>query len=396
MASLSTAAYYSEYHGHQISHLERVHAQLRSAGCSEFVYLAGDSSLDNKHWFFHSNRTKQEQLSKRSIDKLSFVADASNGYETVLNPPKMVKDVSYWLNHEAQKQYGERKLCTIMTSVEESTVADREGGLLAQDTFLRDHITENDHLIVSVGGNDVALKPTIMTMINMKLLVSSPHWMIRSGVAPGFSYFMDLFHTRIEKYVQKLCARSKPKSCLVCMIYYLDQVAGGSWADTTLAALGYDSCPETLQLVIKTLYENISEKGFHVDGVDVRPFALFEVLDGKDSSDYEQRVEPSVTGGHKMAAALLEALPSDARVACLQVQSAGAQSAGATASTDGGECHANRTDTEQYAERCSDSRAAGAEWPCSACTYLNKGEDAECRVCQAAKQPTERATGAAA
>jgi hypothetical protein len=67
------------------------------------------------------------------------------------------------------------------------------------------------------------------------------------------------------------------------MVYYLDHVAGGSWADPTLAALGYDSCPETLQLVIRTLYRKISEKGFRVDGVDVRPFALFEVLDGKVS-----------------------------------------------------------------------------------------------------------------
>jgi hypothetical protein len=364
-ATLSTAAYYSEYHGHQVSHLERVHAQLHSAGCDEFVYLAGDSSLDNKHWFFEPYRTKEEQLSKRNIGKLSFVADASNGYETVLHPPKMVKDVSYWLNYEAAKQYGERKLCTIMTSVEESTVSDREDGLLAQDTFIRDHITDNDHLIVSVGGNDVALKPTIMTLINMKMLVSSPHWMIRCGAAPGFGYFMDLFHKRIEKYVRKLCAKNKPKSVLVCMIYYLDQVAGGSWADTTLAALGYDKCPETLQLVIKTLYEKISEKCFHVDGVDVRPFALFDVLDGKDSSDYEQRVEPSVTGGHKMATALLDALPSNARAAAFEEKNGGAQFvyAGAkfggveveAAPIDGRGWHANGT------QLCS-TAADGAEW----------------------------------
>jgi hypothetical protein len=151
-ANLSTAAYYSEYHGHRPSHLERVYRQLRSVGCREFIYLAGDSSLDNKHWFFDflSYQTKEEQLSEGYIDRLSFVADARNGYETVLWPPKMVKDVSYWLNYEAAKQYGERKLCTVMTSVEESTVADRENGLLAQDVFIHDHITENDHLIVSV------------------------------------------------------------------------------------------------------------------------------------------------------------------------------------------------------------------------------------------------------
>ena len=40
-------------------------------------------------------------------------------------------------------------------------------------------------------------------------------------------------------------------------------------------------------------------------GLDVEVFPLFEVLDGTDSGDYEQRVEPSVRGGEKIARALL-------------------------------------------------------------------------------------------
>ncbi len=54
------------------------------------------------------------------------------------------------------------------TAIEESTLGNRDGDvLLAQDIFLRDNITENDYLIVSVGGNDIALRPTAMTIASM-------------------------------------------------------------------------------------------------------------------------------------------------------------------------------------------------------------------------------------
>merc|ERR1719152_833866 len=92
------------------------------------------------------------------------------------------------------------------------------------------------------------------------------------------------------------------------MIYYLDERPGGSWADRVLAALGYDSDPAKLQYIIETLYERIAARGFDVDGTVVEPFPMFRVLDGKDTTDYEQRVEPSVSGGRKLAAAFLAAL----------------------------------------------------------------------------------------
>ena len=42
-------------------------------------------------------------------------------------------------------------------------------------------------------------------------------------------------------------------------------------------------------------------------GTEVVPLALFHTLDGTDSRDYLQRVEPSVRGGQKMAQAILDA-----------------------------------------------------------------------------------------
>lgn len=44
-----------------------------------------------------------------------------------------------------------------------------------------------------------------------------------------------------------------------------------------------------------------------LEGTEVVPFALFKVLDGKTPSDYLQRVEPSPSGGAKMAQALMGA-----------------------------------------------------------------------------------------
>ena len=71
----------------------------------------------------------------------------------------------------------------------------------------------------------------------------------------------------------------------------------------------YDDNPSKLQLIIRSLYGAIKAKGFQVDGTTVKPFPMFEVLDGKNTEDYCQRVEPSVQGGEKMARAFLDQLP---------------------------------------------------------------------------------------
>lgn len=88
----------------------------------------GDSSLDNKHWFFDGFRSKSGQM-----DDPEFTAEAVNGYEGALQPPRMVQDVCYWMNAGAAQRLGSQRVCTIMTSVEESTIEGRmRGGLLAQ------------------------------------------------------------------------------------------------------------------------------------------------------------------------------------------------------------------------------------------------------------------------
>ena len=42
---------------------------------------------------------------------------------------------------------------------------------MGQDKFIRESLTEDDILVVDVGGNDVALRPTCGIILNMALLL---------------------------------------------------------------------------------------------------------------------------------------------------------------------------------------------------------------------------------
>ena len=182
--------FYREYHGHTIPHLERLHESLRGVyPAARRLWLVGDSSLDNKYWF-----------SER--------APATPGYAEVLRPPSMVMDIAYWLNRLAADRLGPGELLTVNCAIEESTVAARASGLLPQDAFVRDHVGEEDTVVVSVGGNDVVLAPTPATAINMLLLTRSPRWLISSGWAPGMSHFERLFRERTLDIVRKARART--------------------------------------------------------------------------------------------------------------------------------------------------------------------------------------------
>ena len=91
------------------------------------------------------------------------------------------------------------------------------------------------------------------------------------------------------------------------MLYYLDETQGGSWADNTLRILGYNSNPEKLQLLIRLMFEQGTTQ-IKVSGVPVVTVPMYEALDGKDTKDYEQRVEPSSKGGAKLAKLILDRL----------------------------------------------------------------------------------------
>jgi len=119
-------------------------------------------------------------------------------------------------------------------------------------------------------------------------------------------YLRHLFGVRVQKYIEALTAKTKPKKILVCMIYYPDEnIHSPSWAHCALKAMGYDRNPKKLQAMIQTAFEQATCQ-IKVDGSQVIPVPLYLTLNGKNSRDYVARVEPSKQGGRKMAEFLLD------------------------------------------------------------------------------------------
>jgi hypothetical protein len=65
--------------------------------------------------------------------------------------------------------------------------------------------------------------------------------------------------------------------------------------------------PRKLQLVMRMLFKHATSK-IQIDGIPVVPVPFYDALDGADSSDYIQRVEPSSQGGEKLAKLILDRL----------------------------------------------------------------------------------------
>merc|ERR1712232_449122 len=144
----------------------------------------------------------------------------------------MVMDVSYWVNKECQSRSRARveaaadtlrdttKISPVSTAcvncaVEESCISQREvEGLLPHDKYIRDNITEEDVLVVDVGGNDVALRPTAGVIANMAwLLYLTPKIFIKQSpfLAPGLFYFIYMFRYRLRSYIESLTSVRKPR-----------------------------------------------------------------------------------------------------------------------------------------------------------------------------------------
>mmetsp|Transcript_2105 Transcript_2105/g.5279 ORF Transcript_2105/g.5279 Transcript_2105/m.5279 type:complete len:108 (-) Transcript_2105:66-389(-) len=69
----------------------------------------------------------------------------------------------------------------------------------------------------------------------------------------------------------------------------------------------YDLSPQRLQAAIRRVFE-VGTSRVRIEGTEVVAFPLFRVLDGSDTNDYVERVEPSSQGGAKMARALMDAV----------------------------------------------------------------------------------------
>jgi hypothetical protein len=107
------------------------------------------STLDTKYWFNDPR------------PPLGLV-----GYEHVLDPPQCNADITYWLDYHWQTQnVSQVALEPSMQQWRQQPPNERTFRLRPQDRFLRENIQGNDILIVSIGGNDVAMAPTPCTII---------------------------------------------------------------------------------------------------------------------------------------------------------------------------------------------------------------------------------------
>lgn len=268
---LDSESFYTNYFGHPINQLENLVANKPDSIPS--IYFVGDSTLDNKFWVPNHQEHHPNSYIRSRLD--------SN--------PILCRDVAYWLS----KLYGDT-YTVLNCAVEQTLLRSRASKLFPQDELVKSNICEDDILVVSVGGNDIALSPTFCTAMAVigQVLVSS-HL--------GLSTLSAIFKTMLHDYICDLLDRRKPKLVVICMVYYPDEnAAAESWAGLVLKLLRYNSQPQRLQQAIHTVFEK-AVKQIHIPDTTVVFAPLFEVLDGKDTSDYVARVEPSEQGGGKIA-----------------------------------------------------------------------------------------------
>ena len=295
---INTSRFYFEFKGHTIPDVSAFRSTTLSLRPSKpIVYLAGDSSLDNKYW-----------VPSSSPGSIPLPVDVPEIYRSALDRPHPKPDVAFWLNH----LLGDRATA-LNLAVEASTLWERDNDLLDHDKFIRDNICANDILIVSVGSNDIAMKPTFSTIRHMlQLAWLTPCSSLQKGTAWCLGYFVRMFKSEVESYVSRLVEKNKPRAVIICMIYYpLEANASRqeSWADLPLKLMGYNRFPGQLQTAIRIMYE-LATKRIQIPGVLVVPCALYESLNGKCEADYVARVEPSAEGGRKVALQLSEVIDS--------------------------------------------------------------------------------------
>ncbi|KAF9739486.1 hypothetical protein PMIN06_001093 [Paraphaeosphaeria minitans] len=288
MPQISPSKFYVQYRGHPVEDLETFHnITLQQRPDTPIVWLAGDSSLDNKYWVPGSGP---------GGDPLD--VEVPDIYNHTLQRATPKPDVAFWINHVL----GTQATC-INTAVEASMLRERDKTLLPHDEFIRDHIGNKDILIVSVGCNDIAMKPTFSTIWRMLALAwLTPRSSIDRRSAWSLGYFGNFFGAKTENYVELLCSETKPRAVIICMIYFPLETQYGQrgWGDKALRALGYGSDPGKLQAAIRAMFE-MGTKKVKIEGTEVLPCKLYDVLDGSNRTDYVERVEPSANGGRKMA-----------------------------------------------------------------------------------------------
>ena len=211
----------------------------------------------------------------------------------------------------------------VNAAIEESTLARRAGGrLLPQDEVLRDQLADGDVIIVSVGGNDIAFQPSLATIVAMLKMLGLPcccclprlggasDVRLVDGTASGLGHLIKLYGADTREYVTALLSgpqHAKPALVILNMIYYPleantgPQGGGGGWAELALSALGYNSNPQRLHTVIRSLFTHATSRVELEAPIKIVACPLYKLLDSRNPTHYVERVEPSAIGSALMA-----------------------------------------------------------------------------------------------
>tara|TARA_R110002050_G_C8741399_1_gene498101 strand:- start:203 stop:805 length:603 start_codon:yes stop_codon:yes gene_type:complete len=130
--------------------------------------------------------------------------------------------------------------------------------------------------------------------------------MVESDWAIGGGALDSILRQGVEEFLRKLTQVHKPALIVPCMVYY-PCVPGQGWSDQILDYLGYTESPEKVQAIMRMAFRRYTSN-IVVGDVQLLPMGLYNALDANDLRDYDNRVEPSVRGGVKMAAFLLDGM----------------------------------------------------------------------------------------
>lgn len=274
--------FYDNYYGHRIEDLEYI-VKYSKQRFESIIYLTGDSTLDNKYWL--NERIPMHEKLREVMNR---------------EYPKCRPDIAHCINTLIDPL----TVC-INCAVEEATVESKSYiGLNAQDLIVMDNLNENDILVVSICGNDIALKPTLMTIFAIgSLLYCTPNSVVKSGYAIQLWYLMRKFRNLLMYYIKELTSKTKPRAIILCSIYY-PCIFGRGWADKFLNMINYTNNPLKIHSLIDHIHSDITKSICLDDSIKIYPLELSKVLDFNDESDYVSRVEPSYIGGMKIANAI--------------------------------------------------------------------------------------------
>lgn len=276
---LSSKEYYATEKGHSAENVRKVHKGLLDFGYERFVFLVGSSTLDNKNYV--SNSMSYYPVS---------------GYEKVLTD-SCLPDICFYMNYFL-KVDGNRQSC-INCAIEDSDITERLSELYGQDAFIRDNISEEDTLVISVGFDEFTSQRTQFNM-RMLLRVSEQDFSDRS---PCYLHFKSIVCERLEMYIKEVTSKKIPKCVIICMGYYPCDATSKCNNPCCLKCIVYDKNPEGIKHLMKVIFEDAITK-IAIPKVRIKFLSLYDVIDNKDEKLYTNCIYPSQEGGVLIARAI--------------------------------------------------------------------------------------------